>query len=68
MRDDLIRLRTLGNVLAAAMAKTTSNLHMGFGAFVDKPLSPYMYIYPDEAIENPCYGYVCLWKIELARP
>lgn len=56
MRDDLIRLRTLGNELAAAMGKKTSNLRMGFGAFVDKPLSPYMYTYPEEAIENPCYG------------
>ncbi|XP_076121111.1 integrin beta-3a [Alosa pseudoharengus] len=56
MRDDLIRLRTLGNDLAAAVGKLTSKLQMGFGAFVDKPLSPYMYIFPDEAIENPCYG------------
>ncbi|MGH0126240.1 UNVERIFIED_CONTAM: hypothetical protein FKN15_000494 [Acipenser sinensis] len=29
---------------------------MGFGAFVDKPLSPYMFISPQEAIANPCIG------------
>uniref|UniRef100_A0A4W5N300 Integrin beta n=1 Tax=Hucho hucho TaxID=62062 RepID=A0A4W5N300_9TELE len=56
MKDDLARLRSLGNQLAAAMGRTTSNLRMGFGAFVDKPLSPYMYTYPEEAISNPCYG------------
>ncbi|CAB1341692.1 unnamed protein product [Coregonus sp. 'balchen'] len=55
MKDDLARLRSLGNQLAAAMGHTTSNLRMGFGAFVDKPLSPYMYTYPEEAIRNPCY-------------
>uniref|UniRef100_A0A674C8E1 Integrin beta n=1 Tax=Salmo trutta TaxID=8032 RepID=A0A674C8E1_SALTR len=56
MKDDLARLRSLGNQLAAAMGRTTSNLRMGFGAFVDKPLSPYMYTYPEEAVSNPCYG------------
>lgn len=56
MKDDLARLRTLGNDLAEAMGRTTSKLRMGFGAFVDKPLSPYMYIYPEEAVQNPCLG------------
>ncbi|XP_045925724.1 integrin beta-3-like [Micropterus dolomieu] len=55
MNDDLFRLRTLGKGLAEAMNRTTSNLRMGFGAFVDKPLSPYMYISPKEAVKNPCY-------------
>lgn len=57
MNDDLFRLRTLGKGLAEAMSRTTSNLRMGFGAFVDKPLSPYMYISPKEAVKNPCYRY-----------
>lgn len=57
MNDDLFRLRTLGKGLAEAMNRTTSNLRMGFGAFVDKPLSPYMYISPEEAVKNPCYRY-----------
>ncbi|XP_040918003.1 integrin beta-3-like [Toxotes jaculatrix] len=56
MKDDLARLRTLGNELAATMGKTTSNLRMGFGAFVDKTTSPYMYTYPPEAVSNPCFG------------
>ncbi|XP_010778567.1 integrin beta-3-like [Notothenia coriiceps] len=56
MNDDLFRLRTLGKGLAEAMNRTTSNLRMGFGAFVDKPLSPYMYISPKEAVKNPCYS------------
>uniref|UniRef100_A0A671X9P3 Integrin beta n=1 Tax=Sparus aurata TaxID=8175 RepID=A0A671X9P3_SPAAU len=56
MKDDLARLRTLGNELAASMGSTTSKLRMGFGAFVDKTLSPYMLMFPPEAVENPCYG------------
>ncbi|XP_029293448.1 integrin beta-3a [Cottoperca gobio] len=56
MKDDLARLRTLGSELAATMGRTTSNLRMGFGAFVDKTISPYMYTYPPEAVTNPCYG------------
>lgn len=58
MKDDLNRLRTLANKLAQTMARTTSKLRMGFGAFVDKPMSPYMYTYPPAAVENPCYEYV----------
>ncbi|XP_054615252.1 integrin beta-3-like [Dunckerocampus dactyliophorus] len=56
MKDDLARLRTLGSKLAETMGRTTSNLRMGFGAFVDKTVSPFMYLSPPEAIENPCFG------------
>lgn len=56
MKDDLARLRTLGSELAEVMGRTTSNLRMGFGAFVDKTVSPYMYMHPPEAVVNPCYG------------
>lgn len=56
MKDDLARLRTLGNELAVTMGQTTSNLRMGFGAFVDKTTSPYMYTFPPEAVDNPCFG------------
>ncbi|XP_041673033.1 integrin beta-3a [Cheilinus undulatus] len=56
MKDDLALLRTLGTELAETMRRTTSNLRMGFGAFVDKTASPYMYTYPPEAVQNPCYG------------
>uniref|UniRef100_A0AAY4B0I4 Integrin beta n=1 Tax=Denticeps clupeoides TaxID=299321 RepID=A0AAY4B0I4_9TELE len=56
MKDDLINLYNLGNDLASSMGQKTSNLRMGFGAFVDKTLSPYMFMFPPEAVENPCYG------------
>lgn len=56
MRDDLVRLRTLGAKLAESMGRTTSKLRMGFGAFVDKTVSPFMYTHPPEAVENPCIG------------
>jgi len=56
MNDDLSQLRRLGQGLSEEMSKTTSNLRMGFGAFVDKPVSPYMYISPEEAVLNPCYS------------
>uniref|UniRef100_A0A8C6USI6 Integrin beta n=1 Tax=Neogobius melanostomus TaxID=47308 RepID=A0A8C6USI6_9GOBI len=56
MKDDLAKLVTLGNDLALAMGKTTSNLRMGFGAFVDKTVSPYMYTNPPKAVTNPCDG------------
>ncbi|OWK14555.1 ITGB3 [Cervus elaphus hippelaphus] len=55
MKDDLRNIQTLGTKLASQMRKLTSNLRIGFGAFVDKPVSPYMYISPPEAIRNPCY-------------
>ncbi|KAM4687167.1 integrin beta-3-like, partial [Rhinophrynus dorsalis] len=54
MRDDLEKIQTLGTNLTEKMRSVTSNLHIGFGAFVDKPMSPYMYISPPEVIENPC--------------
>ncbi|XP_053121596.1 integrin beta-3 isoform X2 [Hemicordylus capensis] len=55
MRDDLRTIQTLGTRLATEMREVTSNLRIGFGAFVDKPMAPYMYISPPEAIKNPCY-------------
>lgn len=55
MKDDLHNIQSLGTKLATEMRKLTSNLRIGFGAFVDKPISPYMYISPQEAIDNPCY-------------
>ncbi|XP_064127038.1 integrin beta-3 isoform X1 [Loxodonta africana] len=55
MKDDLWSIQSLGTNLASQMRKLTSNLRIGFGAFVDKPVSPYMYISPPEALKNPCY-------------
>ncbi|XP_074553579.1 integrin beta-3a [Halichoeres trimaculatus] len=54
MKDDLARLRTLGSDLAKTMGRTTSNLRMGFGAFVDKTSSPFMITFPPRAVTNPC--------------
>ncbi|KAL4659297.1 integrin beta-3 [Arapaima gigas] len=54
MKDDLNRLRSLGDELARTMGLITSNLRMGFGAFVDKTVSPYMFLTPEEALKNPC--------------
>ncbi|XP_008047346.1 integrin beta-3-like, partial [Carlito syrichta] len=55
MKDDLWSIQNLGTQLAVQMRRLTSNLRVGFGAFVDKPVSPYMYISPPEALRNPCY-------------
>ncbi|KAM4622750.1 integrin beta-3 [Discoglossus pictus] len=62
MKDDLVKIQTLGTNLTEKMHRVTSNLRIGFGAFVDKPMSPYMYISPPEVITNPCFeiGSVCL--------
>ncbi|XP_076000362.1 integrin beta-3a [Genypterus blacodes] len=57
MKDDLEFLQTLGNELAVTMGRATSNLRMGFGAFVDKTVSPYMYTYPEKMVKNPCTGF-----------
>ncbi|XP_056404678.1 integrin beta-3 [Hyla sarda] len=54
MKDDLANIQTLGTKLAERMRKVTSNLRIGFGAFVDKPMSPYMFISSPEVITNPC--------------
>uniref|UniRef100_A0A3Q2PH93 Integrin beta n=1 Tax=Fundulus heteroclitus TaxID=8078 RepID=A0A3Q2PH93_FUNHE len=54
MEDDLFRLQTLGDKLAESMGKTTSNLRLGFGSFVDKTIYPYLITYPAGAVENPC--------------
>lgn len=54
MKDDLEKIQTLGTKLGERMRKVTSNLRIGFGAFVDKPMSPYMFISPPEVIANPC--------------
>ncbi|GCB82276.1 hypothetical protein scyTo_0021573 [Scyliorhinus torazame] len=54
MNDDLKTIGNLGTKIANEMKKLTSKLQLGFGAFVDKPLSPYMYITTENEIANPC--------------
>nr|XP_014350932.1 PREDICTED: integrin beta-3 [Latimeria chalumnae] len=55
MQDDLRNIQNLGTNLAKEMRKLTSNIRIGFGAFVDKPMSPYQFLTPKEAVSNPCY-------------
>uniref|UniRef100_UPI00358E9F2A integrin beta-5-like isoform X2 n=1 Tax=Myxine glutinosa TaxID=7769 RepID=UPI00358E9F2A len=56
MQDDLAKMSRLGTTLAAQMANLTSNLRLGFGAFVDKPSSPFAFTAP-AYLDNPCIGY-----------
>lgn len=53
MFDDLQRIRNLGSTLSKEMASLTSNLQLGFGSFVEKPVLPYIKITPEE-LANPC--------------
>ncbi|XP_053327689.1 integrin beta-6 [Spea bombifrons] len=53
MDDDLNMIKELGSSLSREMSKLTSNFHLGFGSFVEKPVSPYIKTVPKE-IENPC--------------
>ncbi|XP_067869266.1 integrin beta-3-like [Heterodontus francisci] len=54
MADDLGTIQQLGTRVAEEMRKQTSNLKLGFGAFVDKPVSPYIYMSTEAEIRNPC--------------
>lgn len=42
MADDKDMLHSVGKELAEGMKKITSNLQLGFGIFVDKPVLPYV--------------------------
>ncbi|XP_066432051.1 integrin beta-6 [Eleutherodactylus coqui] len=54
MNDDLITIRKLGSMLSNEMSNLTSNFHLGFGTFVEKPVSPYIRT-NQEDLENPCH-------------
>ncbi|XP_067891366.1 integrin beta-6 isoform X1 [Heterodontus francisci] len=54
MTDDLDRIKELGSSLSKEMAKLTSNFKLGFGAFVDKPMSPFIKTTPSD-LANPCW-------------
>lgn len=53
MRDDLETVSQLTNDIVLAMRKVTKKLHMGFGAFVDKPVFPFI-VPTKEYLQNPC--------------
>ncbi|OCT63520.1 integrin beta-6 isoform X1 [Xenopus laevis] len=61
MDDDLKTIKELGSSLSREMSKLTNNFQLGFGSFVEKPVSPYIKTVPKD-IENPCHSipYYCL--------
>ncbi|XP_032222767.2 integrin beta-1-A isoform X2 [Nematostella vectensis] len=46
MLEDIAQVKTLGQKIADEMANITTRFRLGFGAFVDKPLAPYIDTYP----------------------
>jgi len=55
MEDDKEKLSALGDMLAEAMQRLTSNFKLGFGSFVDKVVMPYVSTVPRK-LEEPCDG------------
>ncbi|KAG7281361.1 hypothetical protein CRUP_023512 [Coryphaenoides rupestris] len=53
------QLKTVGVALSHRMMEHSSDLHLGFGSFVDKPVSPYINVHPSK-INNPCSDYEVL--------
>lgn len=47
------QLKTMGVALSLRMTEHSSDLWLGFGSFVDKPVSPYINVHPSK-IDNPC--------------
>ncbi|XP_063040917.1 integrin beta-8 [Engraulis encrasicolus] len=56
MKDNLERLNNVGVALSHQMRRHSSDVRMGFGSFVDKPVSPYISIHPSKIL-NPCSEY-----------
>ncbi|CAF87199.1 unnamed protein product, partial [Tetraodon nigroviridis] len=56
MQENLDHLKTVGVALTLRMTEHTSDLWLGFGSFVDKPVSPYINVHPSK-ISNPCSDY-----------
>ncbi|XP_035239297.1 integrin beta-8 isoform X1 [Anguilla anguilla] len=56
MQDNLDRLKTVGITLSERMKEYSSDFRVGFGSFVDKPVSPYISVHPSK-IRNPCSDY-----------
>ncbi|CAI5690448.1 integrin beta-8 isoform X1 [Oreochromis niloticus] len=53
MQENLDQLKTVGVALSLRMTEHSSDLWLGFGSFVDKPVSPYINVHPSK-INNPC--------------
>jgi len=58
MSDDLQTLKGLGDSLVRDIKRITSNVHLGFGSFVDKVMMPYASTVT-EHLKNPCDKGVC---------
>ncbi|XP_026156771.1 integrin beta-8 isoform X2 [Mastacembelus armatus] len=56
MQENLNHLKTVGVALSLRMEAHSSDLWLGFGSFVDKPVSPYINVHPSK-INNPCSDY-----------
>ncbi|KAG7317257.1 hypothetical protein KOW79_019555 [Hemibagrus wyckioides] len=56
MQENLDRLKTVGVNLSHRMKEHSSDFQVGFGSFVDKPVSPYIDVHPSK-IDNPCSDY-----------
>uniref|UniRef100_A0A3B4B444 Integrin beta n=1 Tax=Periophthalmus magnuspinnatus TaxID=409849 RepID=A0A3B4B444_9GOBI len=56
MQENLDHLKTVGVALSLRMTQHSSDLWLGFGSFVDKPVSPYISVHPSK-INNPCSDY-----------
>ncbi|XP_071603655.1 integrin beta-6 isoform X2 [Heliangelus exortis] len=61
MDDDLNTIKELGSTLSKEMSKLTSKFRLGFGSFVEKPVSPFIKTTAEE-MHNPCRSvpYECL--------
>uniref|UniRef100_UPI00358E5D80 integrin beta-1-like n=1 Tax=Myxine glutinosa TaxID=7769 RepID=UPI00358E5D80 len=53
MKDDLENVKKLGTELQRRMEDVTSDFRIGFGAFVDKTVMPYVSTVPGK-LRNPC--------------
>ncbi|XP_015772241.1 PREDICTED: integrin beta-PS-like [Acropora digitifera] len=59
MVEDLKRFPTLGDSIAKEITNITRNFRLGFGAFVDKPLAPYIETQPGSNPNMvPAFGFV----------
>uniref|UniRef100_A0A673J0M8 Integrin beta n=1 Tax=Sinocyclocheilus rhinocerous TaxID=307959 RepID=A0A673J0M8_9TELE len=62
MQDNLDRLKTAGLALSHQMKEHSSDFRVGFGSFVDKPVSPYIDVHPSkndyEVHCRPAHGFI----------
>ncbi|KAK1172941.1 integrin beta-8-like [Acipenser oxyrinchus oxyrinchus] len=56
MQESLDKLKSVGFSLLQKMEEFSSDFRLGFGSFVDKPVSPYINVHPPK-IANPCSDY-----------